>query len=124
MSPPVFQYTGLGNQVHFWDAGELVVSNSHIQVHSSLSFGLTDMLRVRFDDVWQCIRFSQQPTEWPAWMSSETYRWLMVACYVEHFNNHGVSIPVRIPVRRIRFALTSRCHDGTARVVRCTPTLQ
>ena len=37
-------------------------------------FGLTGMPRKRFDDLWMCIRFSDQPRNCPSEMTSEQYR--------------------------------------------------
>ena len=52
------------------------------------SFGLTGMPRKRFDDLWMCIRFSDQPCNRPSEMTSEQYRWRLVDDFVKNFNKH------------------------------------
>ena len=52
------------------------------------SFGLTGMPRKRFDDLWMCIRFSEQPPNRPSDMTSEQYRWRLVDDFVKNFNEH------------------------------------
>jgi Transposase IS4 len=54
------------------------------------SFGRTGMKRQRFDELWQCIRWSFQPKERPEGMSSEKFRWKLVDGFVEQFNDHRV----------------------------------
>jgi Transposase IS4 len=51
-------------------------------------FGRTNMSRVRFDDIWTCLRWSEQPSDRTDGMSSERYRWLLVDGFVERFNEH------------------------------------
>jgi Transposase IS4 len=46
------------------------------------------MTRDHFDHLWCCIRFSKQPAESPAGMSSEAYRWMLVDDFVALFNGH------------------------------------
>ena len=38
------------------------------------AFGKTGMPRKRFDDIWKCIRWSEQPSTRPDGMTSEQYR--------------------------------------------------
>ena len=52
------------------------------------AFGKTGMPRMRFDDLWKCIRWSDQPSERPDSMSSEQYRWKLVDDFVDKFNEH------------------------------------
>ncbi len=52
------------------------------------AFGRTGMGRVRFDDLWACLRFSYQPPVCPEEVSSEAYRWSLVDGFVARFNNH------------------------------------
>jgi hypothetical protein len=52
------------------------------------AFGKTGMSRCRFDDMWGCLSFSEQPATRPAAMSSEQYRWLLVDGFVERFNEY------------------------------------
>ena len=54
-------------------------------------FGRTGMTRHRFDLIWQHIRFGEQPEERPDGMNHETYRWLLVDKFVEHFNSYRQS---------------------------------
>ena len=54
------------------------------------SFGLTGMPRKRFNDLWMCIRFSDQPCNRPSEVTSEQYRWRLVDDFVKNFNKHGV----------------------------------
>ena len=51
-------------------------------------FGQTHMPRKRFDDLWMCIRFSEQPPNRPSEMTSEQYRWRLVDDFVKNFNEH------------------------------------
>ena len=46
------------------------------------------MSRQRFDDLWMCIRFSNQPKVRPPEMSLERYRWKLVDDFVFEYNNH------------------------------------
>lgn len=56
------------------------------------SFGSkTGMGRVRFDELWQSIRFSYQPLERLPDVSSEKYRWQLVDGFVKRFNEHRAS---------------------------------
>ena len=52
------------------------------------SFGLTGMPQKWFDDLWMCIRFSDQPRNRPSEMTSEQYRWRLVDDFVKNFNEH------------------------------------
>ena len=52
------------------------------------SFGLTGMPRKWFDDLWMCIRFSEQPPNRPSDMTSEQYCWRLVDDFVKNFNEH------------------------------------
>ena len=51
-------------------------------------FGLTGMPRKQFDDLWMCIRFSDQPCNHPSEMTSEQYRWILVDDFIKNFNEH------------------------------------
>ena len=51
-------------------------------------FGLTGMPRKRFDNLWMCIRFSEQPPNRPSDMTSEQYHWRLVDDFVKNFNEH------------------------------------
>ena len=71
-------------------------------------FGLTGMPQKRFNDLWMCIRFSDQPRNRPSEMTSEQYCWRLVDDFVKNFNEHRVQI---FP-HQMRFALTSPCPGG------------
>lgn len=49
------------------------------------------MSRNRFDDLWRCIRFSDQPSVRSADMTAEQYRWRLVDDFVKEFNDHRAS---------------------------------
>ena len=51
-------------------------------------FVKTGMFRTRFDFLFHCIRFSDQPSRRPAVMSAELYRWKLVDDFVKVFNLH------------------------------------
>ena len=44
------------------------------------------MSRTRFNDLWSCIRFSNQSVERATDMSSKQYRWMLVDDFVKVFN--------------------------------------
>ena len=50
----------------------------------------TGMSRDRFEQIWGNLRFSYQPAEQPAGMTSEQYRWMLVDGFVARFNQHRV----------------------------------
>ena len=52
------------------------------------SFGLAGMPRKRFDNLWMCIRFSDQPCNHPSEMTSEQYQWRLVDDFIKNFNEH------------------------------------
>ena len=52
------------------------------------SFGLTGMPQKWFNDLWMCIRFSDQPCNRPSEMTSEQYCWRFVDDFVKNFNEH------------------------------------
>ena len=82
-----------------------VTTNKYIPAPS---FGMTGMPRKQFDDLWMCIRFSDQPHNHPLEMTSEQYWWRLVDDFVKYFNEHqaqNFSHPMR-------FALTSPCPGG------------
>ena len=71
-----------GSRASLWSN---VTTNKYIPAPS---FGLTGMPRKRFDDLWMCIRFSEQPRNRPSDMTSEQYRWRLVDDFVKNFNEH------------------------------------
>ena len=72
------------------------------------SFGLTGMPWKWFNDLWMCIRFSEQPPNRPSDMTSEQYHSRLVDDFVKNFNEHRV----QIFFHRMRFASTSPCPSG------------
>ena len=71
-----------GSRTSLWSN---VTTNKYIPAPS---FGLTGMPRKWFDDLWMCIRFSEQPPNCPSDMTSEQYRWRLVDDFVKNFNEH------------------------------------
>ena len=71
-----------GSQASLWSN---VTTNKYIPAPS---FGLTGMPQKRFDDLWMCIRFSNQPHNRPSDMTSEQYCWRLVDDFVKNFNKH------------------------------------
>ena len=71
-----------GSQASLWSN---VTTNKYIPAPS---FGLTGMPWKWFDDLWMCIRFSEQPPNRPSDMTSEQYRWRLVDDFVKNFNEH------------------------------------
>ena len=51
-------------------------------------FGKTGMFRPRFDFLFHCIRFSDQPNIRPDGMSAEVYQWKLVDDFITAFNLH------------------------------------
>ena len=66
-----------------------VTTNKYIPAPS---FGLTGMPWKRFDDLWMCIRLSEQPPNCPSDMTSEQYCWRLVDDFVKNFNEHRAQI--------------------------------
>ena len=71
-------------------------------------FGLTGMLWKQFNDLWMCIRFSDQPCDRPSEMTSEQYHWRLVDDFIKNFNEHRAKI---FP-HQMRFASMSPCPGG------------
>jgi len=55
------------------------------------SLGRTGMPRQRFDDLFQHMEWSEQPTERPEGMPADQHRWMLVDDFVSRFNAHRVS---------------------------------
>ena len=72
------------------------------------SFGLTGMPQKRFNNLWMCIRFSDQPCNCPSEMTSEQYCWRLVDDFIKNFNEHRA----QNFFHQMRFALTSPCPGG------------
>ena len=91
-----------GSRASLWSN---VTTNKYIPAPS---FGLTGMPRKRFDDLWMCIRFSEQPPNRPSDMTSEQYRWRLVDDFVKNFNEHRAQNFSHL----MKFASTSPCPSG------------
>ena len=66
-----------GSQASLWSNTS---TNKYIPAPS---FGLTGMPQKQFDDLWMCIRFSDQPRNCPSDMTSEQYHWRLVDDFVK-----------------------------------------
>ena len=82
-----------------------VTTNKYIPAPS---FGLTGMPRKRFDDLWMCIWFSEQPPNHPSDMTSEHYHWRLVDDFVKNFNEHQAQNLFHPK----KFASTTSCTGG------------
>ena len=71
-----------GSQASLWSN---MSTNKYIPAPS---YGLTGMPRKQFDDLWMCIRFSDQPCNRPSAMTSEQYCWRLVDYFIKNFNEH------------------------------------
>ena len=71
-----------GYRASLWSS---MTTNKYI---SAPSFGLTGMPQKRFDDLWMCIRFSDQPHNLPSDMTSEQYHWRLVDDFIKNFNEY------------------------------------
>ena len=80
----------LVTQFEFRSQGSLWSNMSTNKYIPAPSFGLTGLPRKQFDDLWMCIRFSDQPCNCPSEMTSEQYRWRLVDDFVKNFNEHQV----------------------------------
>jgi hypothetical protein len=72
----------------FRSRASLWSNSSPSKYEQAPAFGKTGMSRGRFDDLWTSLRFAFQPSERPDYMSSETYRWLLVDQFVKNFNEY------------------------------------
>ena len=71
-----------GSQASLWSN---MTTNKYIPAPL---FGLTGMPQKQFDDLWMCIRFSDQPHNHPSDMTSEQCRWRLVDDFIKNFNEH------------------------------------
>ena len=114
-------YTMAGEIVKFFVGVMLLVTRFEFGSQASLwsntstnkyipapSFGLTGMPQNQFDDLWMCIRFSDQPRNHPSEMTSEQYHWRLVDDFIKNFNEHQAQ---NFP-HQMRFASTSPCLGG------------
>jgi hypothetical protein len=63
-------------------------SQSQLWSTTAPCFGQTGMSRQRFNDIWQCLCWSEQPPERPEGMSLQSYRWKRVDGFVARYNDH------------------------------------
>ena len=94
------KYTRAGEIVKFFGVMLLVTqfefgsraslwSNTSINKYiPAPSLGLTGMPWKQFNDLWMCIRFSDQPRNRPSEMTSEQYRWRLVDDFIKNFYKH------------------------------------
>lgn len=78
----------LSTKFEFGSRSSLWSTTAPAKYEPAPEFGRTGMPRMRFDDIWSSIRFSQQPTVRPDGMSSEQHRWLLVDNFVANFNEY------------------------------------
>ena len=82
-----------------------VTTNKYIPAPS---FGLTGMPRKQFDDLWMCIRFSEQPPNRPSDMTSELMTSSKISMNIEHksfFHQINLRRQVHVPVVWARWPL-------------------
>ena len=78
----------LATRFEFGERASLWSSTAPSKYVPAPNFGRTGMTRPRFDTIWRCIRFSDQPDVRPDTMSSEQHRWRLVDDFVRNFNDH------------------------------------
>ena len=91
-----------GSRASLWSN---VTTNKYIPAPSS---GLTGMPQKRFDNLWMCIRFSEQPPNCPSDTTSEQYRWRLV----DDFVKISMNIEHKIFFHPMKFVSTSPCPSG------------
>ena len=96
----------LGSQASLWSNTS---TNKYIPASS---FSLTGMPRKGFDNLWMCIRFSDQPHNCPSEMTSEQYNWRLV----DDFVKISMNIKCKIIFHQMRFSLMSPCPSGVGKV--------
>ena len=103
-----FGVTLLVTRFEFGSQASLLSNMSTNKYIPAPSFGLTGMPWKRFNNLWMCIRFSDQPRNRPSEMTSEQYCWRLVDDFVNNFNEHRV----QNFSHWMRFASTSPCPSG------------
>jgi hypothetical protein len=78
----------LSTRFEFGTRASLWSINPSSKYRPAPAFGRTGMPRHRFDELWGCLAFSEQPQTRPDTMSSEQYRWLLVDGFVDKFNEY------------------------------------
>ena len=72
----------------FTSRGSLWSSVAPMKYKPAPHFGLTRMLKHRFDDLFRAIRWSKQPSQRAENESTEQHRWKLVDDFVANFNDH------------------------------------
>ena len=72
----------LTTKFEFKSRASLWSTTAPLKYEVAPAFGWTGLSRQRFDDLWMCIRFSNQPKVRPPQMSSKRYRWNFVDDFV------------------------------------------
>ena len=78
----------LSTRYEFGSRASLWSINPFSKYRPAPAFGKTGMSRARFDDLWGCLSFSEQPATRPETMTSEQYCWLLIDGFVEKFNEY------------------------------------
>jgi hypothetical protein len=89
----------LASRFEFRSRASLWSSTAPSKYVPAANFGHTGMTRVRFDNIWKYIRFSDQPDVSPDNISSEQHRWRLVDDFVTNFSDHQAE--TFIPSQRI-----------------------
>jgi hypothetical protein len=83
-----FGFVVLCTKYEFSSRACLWSETSPTKYEKAAAFGRFGMARMRFDDLWRCIRFGDQPRIRPVGMSPERYRWLLIDEFIDNFNEH------------------------------------
>lgn len=78
----------LGTRYEFTDRRSLWANQAITRFQPAPDFSRTGMSRNRFDNLWRCIRFSDQPKQRPSHLTDKDYRWMLVDDFVSYFNEH------------------------------------
>jgi hypothetical protein len=79
----------LATKYQFNNRQDLWTTEPKTRLIAAPNFGIkTGMSRNRFDDIWSCMRWSDQLQHKPEGMSWETYRWQLVEDHVRLFNEY------------------------------------
>ena len=115
MAGEIVKFFGVMLLVTWFEFGSWASLSSNTSTNKYIpapSFGLTGMPWKRFDDLWMCIRFSDQPRNRPSEITSEQYCWRLVDDFVKNFNEHQV----QNFFHQMRFASTSPCPSDMGKV--------
>jgi Transposase IS4 len=76
------------------------------------AFGKTGMSKGRFDHLHSCVRYSHQPAERTATISSEWYRWRLIDELVRRFNEHRLQTFSPSDVACVDESMSKWCGAG------------